>query len=186
MGGQYALAVAAALPQRVVAAAVVAGCPPMDEPATFAALNRTDRALTRLSRQAPPLARSTFAALRAVARHTPGLLARSLARSAPPGERAAWLAHADWLAASMAEALADAHGEVDEYRVWARPWGVDPTVITCPVDLWQGDADPLVPVAYAHRLHELVPAADLHVLAGRGHLLLATDGAEVLERLTTR
>ncbi len=43
LGGQYAAAVAARLGERVSAAAIVAGCPPLDDHDRFVELNTTDR-----------------------------------------------------------------------------------------------------------------------------------------------
>ena len=50
-GGQYALAVANALGDRVTGCAVIAGCLPLDDPDTFKQLNNLDRAFARLARQ---------------------------------------------------------------------------------------------------------------------------------------
>jgi pimeloyl-ACP methyl ester carboxylesterase len=50
MGGQYALACAALLPGRLSRTSVIAACLPLDDDATFGALNAMDRRFTRLER----------------------------------------------------------------------------------------------------------------------------------------
>ena len=79
-GGQYALAVARALPTRVLRCAVVAGCLPLDDFGTRKALNRLDRTLITLSRHAPVALRAYFALTRALSRHAPNLLLRQAVR----------------------------------------------------------------------------------------------------------
>ena len=49
MGGQYALACAYRLADRVSSAAVMAGAVPLDNPESFDALNKLDQLLTSLS-----------------------------------------------------------------------------------------------------------------------------------------
>ncbi len=58
LGGRSAAAVAAGLGDRVTRAAIVAGCPPLDDHARFAQLNRLDRTLAKLSKRAAPVAAS--------------------------------------------------------------------------------------------------------------------------------
>lgn len=48
LGGQYCVAVAFRMPERISRAAIVAGCLPLDEPGHVAEVNRLDRTLVRL------------------------------------------------------------------------------------------------------------------------------------------
>ena len=70
-GGQYALAASFALAGRVTRCAVIAGCPPLDDPATFKQLNRLDHALAVLARRIPMAVRIVAAGNRQFARHFP-------------------------------------------------------------------------------------------------------------------
>ena len=58
LGGQYAVAVAHVLPERVVRVAVLAGCPPLDHPRRLAELNGMDRRFAALSTTRPWAART--------------------------------------------------------------------------------------------------------------------------------
>src|SRR3954454_8826569 len=86
MGGQYALACAARLRDRVTTTTVIAGCLPLDDDATFTQLNAMDRRLTRLSQHHPHVAADTFRALGEMARHAPKAWAHATMRGAVPEE----------------------------------------------------------------------------------------------------
>lgn len=184
MGGQYALACAARIPERVVRTIVVAGALPLDDPDTFAALNAMDRRLTRLATHHPALAADLFAALGHVARHHPGAWAHLTERAAPPDEAAALEALPDpGIAHAAAVALANAHGMVEEYRAWARPWGFAPEEVAGAVTVWQGGADRLVPPAWGATLAARIPGAYLRTIPEAGHFLAFTHTPGVIADL---
>ena len=87
-GGQYALATSFALDGRVTRCAVIAGCPPLDDPATFKQLNRLDHALAVLARRTPLAVRVVAASNRQLARHFPEMLVRASLRVGSLSQRA--------------------------------------------------------------------------------------------------
>jgi pimeloyl-ACP methyl ester carboxylesterase len=184
MGGQYALACAAALPERIDRAVVVAGALPLDAPAVFAELNAMDRRLTRRSTRHPRLARLSFAALGAVVRRAPKLWRRRMEHDAVPAEAEALRALPDpGFAATAAVAFEHADGMVEEYRAWARPWGFAPEDVQTPTVVWQGDADTLVPPRWAGILAGRIPNAQLKLRPGEGHFLSLRHQDEILRDL---
>lgn len=180
MGGQYALALAHELADRIDATIVVAGCPPLDDPANFAALNRLDRRLSVQARHHPGRARLTFAAMRAMARHAPKRFTASSARDlgAADGEvvRRATTAYA----AMVAEALRQSRGAVDEYRVFTDPWGFDPGAVVTPVHVWWGTDDQLVARPLIDALVEALPVCHLTEVPGAGHFVAFDRWGDVL------
>ena len=80
----------------------------------------------------------------------------------------------------MREALAQPTGMAQEYRAWARPWGFGLSDVRCPVTVWQGDSDALVPAQWARSLTADIPGAHLHSVAGEGHFLAYRRWDEVL------
>ena len=102
-GGQYALAVSLELASRVTRCALVAGCPPLDDPTTFSQLNRLDRALTALSKHAPVLARGYFRLTGLLASTVPRLLTRSAIRGLPKTEVDAVRAQGRWISTILGE-----------------------------------------------------------------------------------
>ncbi|MGZ6968939.1 MAG: alpha/beta fold hydrolase, partial [Acidimicrobiia bacterium] len=86
MGGQYALACAALLPDRISRAAVVAGALPLTDDATLQELNQMDRRLTKQSQHRPWAARLNFATMAQIAKRAPGMWAKSMTKDLPQAE----------------------------------------------------------------------------------------------------
>jgi pimeloyl-ACP methyl ester carboxylesterase len=184
MGGQYALACAARIPERVSRTVVIAGALPLDDEATFSELNAMDRRLTRLSQHHPHVASTTFRTLGEIARHTPAVWAHLTTRGAVPEEADALdaLPH-HGIAEAAAVALAHGEGMVEEYRAWVKPWGFAPEDVRGHVTIFQGDADDLVPPQWADELARRIPDAHLELLAGEGHFLGYRHQDDVLRAL---
>jgi pimeloyl-ACP methyl ester carboxylesterase len=183
MGGQYAAALAWALPERVKRVAIIAGALPLTEPGVFARLPAFDRVYTRLSQRAPWLVKPCFSAMALAAQATPTLYGRLAA-----GQLGA--ADADVLrdegygefARMSAEALRRPSGVVEDYRAWMRPWGFTPEQITIPVDVWGGQQDDLVNIAWPRELARRIPGATLHERPG-GHFLAHLYYPDIFARL---
>lgn len=183
MGGQYALATAAGLPDRILAAAMVAGCLPLDDPSNLAELNAMDRRFTAMAEHHQRALESVASVWGGLARFSPRAWAKAVAHGEVSIDAAAVRANAEALAASAGALSEQRSGIVEEYLAFARPWGFALTDVPCPVQIWQGSDDHLVPAAWAGRLVELLPNASLHPIDGEGHFLLLNRGAEVLAEL---
>jgi pimeloyl-ACP methyl ester carboxylesterase len=185
MGGQYALACAAKLGDRVSRTTVIAAAVPLDDQVAFSELNAMDRRLTRLSQHHQHVASATFRALGEIARHSPDVWAHLTTRGAVPEEADALEALPDHgIADAAAVALAHGEGMVEEYRAWVRPWGFSPDDVVGEVTIWQGDADELVPPKWAEELARQIPNAHLELLEGEGHFLGYRHQDDVLRSLT--
>ena len=92
---------------------------------------------------------------------------------------------AEYLAALSREALREGFlGWLDEDLVFAQPWGFELDSIRCPVHVWQGAHDRMVPYAHGAWLAEHVPTAHPHLFAEHGHLTLAVDSfGQILDEL---
>ncbi len=194
-GGPYALACAAALPERVEVATVVScmtpgRCPGRGPPRTAtnatAGLRAPARLGLRLLGARPRACSRTGDALLALARRNPRLVAGVMYAAAPrddrllldaPGARA--LATQRFLAASRG----GVGGMVDDYRLCTSPWGFEPTAVTPPVQLWHGALDALVPVDEAIGLAAALPRARLALHAGEGHFFYGRRLREILGAL---
>lgn len=182
MGGQYALATAAALGERITRTAVVAGCVPLDDEA-LGELNDMDRRFTVMAQDHRRTLETVSAAWGGLARFSPSAWARAASKGEPEADVAAVRAHAAELADAAHGAHAQTDGIVEEYLAWARPWGVDLDRITTPVTLWQGDDDHLVPPVWAQRLADGLPSARVELVPDAGHFLLLTHGEQILRDL---
>jgi len=184
MGGQYALACAARLPDRITRAVVVAGALPLTDERVLGELNRMDRALTSWSDHRPWAARIAFAAMRLTAHRMRRAWTRSVTKDLPADEAGAVRALSDpGLAHAAAAGLSSTQGMVEEYRAWARPWGFAPSEVAVPTTIWQGRDDRLVPARWAESLATQVPDARLTMVPGAGHFVGYTHRAEILADL---
>ena len=182
-GGQYALAASFALAGRVTRCAVIAGCPPLDDPATFKQLNRLDHALAVLARRIPMAVRIVAAGNRQFARHFPELLVRASLRGQPVAEIASVREQGRWLPTVLSEGSSNSRGVVDEYRALVAPWGFRPEDLSTPVRIYQGTADPLVSESWGQLLAERIPDASFALFPGEGHFIALTRREEVLQWL---
>ena len=174
LGGCYAQAVARGLGGRVRAAILVASGIPATWEGMFGGLHPMDRLFLRLCDRGAPIERTLFDVMRLSARRAPRALTRSLPISA--GDAAA-------IAAAVAEGLVDTRGVVEDYRVMKAPWGFEPSEIAVPVQIWQGDADDLVPPDWGRRLAEAIPGSSLTVVPGASHYLWYDHWDEIFDAL---
>jgi pimeloyl-ACP methyl ester carboxylesterase len=177
-GGPHALACAAQLPGRCLAAASIAGVAPFHAPgldftagmgpeniAEFGAAVRGPAALTEfLDREGAGLATVTGAQVVAVL----GGLIADADRAVLTG------AYADHLAAGGRAALsAGIAGWRDDDLAFVQDWGFSLTGEgKLPAAIWQGDQDRMVPFAHGQWLAANIPGARAHLLSGEGHLTM--------------
>jgi pimeloyl-ACP methyl ester carboxylesterase len=190
-GGPYALATAATLPDRVIAAAVVCGAPPFGDPADRANLHWTYRtliALKRLRRAATPavIAASRWMIGRGIDRPPMTWLLRTI----PPSDRAAIADAACWESVTRSYLEAVRHGAapvLTDGELYLAPWDFSPEAIRVPVAFWHGLADKNLPCEVAKKLAARVPGAEGHWEEGEGHYSLPLRyRATVLDWLRAR
>jgi pimeloyl-ACP methyl ester carboxylesterase len=181
-GGQYAIALAAKLPERVSRLAVIAGCLPLEDAANLRALNRMDRRYLWLSRHARPAARVLFAASSLLARRRPSRMAEREAKHAPEADAAALRAAGGWFGRTLAEGTRNTAGVVDDYLAAVAPWGFSAAEVCAATEIHQGTADDLVPPAWGPQLAALIPGAELVSYEGEGHMIALSHRAEIVRR----
>lgn len=184
MGGQYALACAHFLADRVTGTCVIAGALPLDDVKKFSELNHMDQRLTNMARAHPQNAELAFKAMSELAQHTPSLWNAMSARGLAPSDvEALRQLPENGLSDMAAPALLSAPGMVEEYRAWALPWGFTFREIPGAVSIWQGQEDTLVPPAWAETMARALPNARLHLLDSAGHFLALAHYDEIFAEL---
>ena len=163
----------------------MAGCLPLDDAATLNELNGLDRSLIGLSMHAPVVTRTYFAATRALSRHAPKVLLREAVRHLPADEATAVTDRGRWLPTLLGEGATNSRGGVDEYLSMSAPWGFAPEDVSIPVQVFQGEADALVPAAWGRELARRIPGARITCYPGGGHFIALTRRREVLEYLAS-
>lgn len=68
-------------------------------------------------------------------------------------------------------------GGFTDIRVLTRRWDVDPAELRVPVHVLHGDADRVVPVAHSLWYARVLPAAELEIVPGLGHVSLLVNEA---------
>jgi pimeloyl-ACP methyl ester carboxylesterase len=188
-GGPHALACAALLPERVIAAATIGSVAPwhadgldwlngmgqenLDEAA--AAQAGEEQLLAYLEREGAEVVRATGSELHAAF----GDLLSEIDREALTGE------FADYLAASGREGLAHGvWGWFDDDIAFFRDWGFELATISRPVTIWQGQQDRFVPFAHGAWLADHVAGVRKQLHEEQGHLsLVLTHYGQVLDDL---
>ncbi len=181
-GGPYALACARKIPQRLVAAGVVCGLGPVTEPWATRDMQWNRRLILRVARQAPWMLRPLYrvvlgpvlhrrpATLLSVISHTPVLQDRMVLER-PDVRRT--------LLASILESVREGPGGIlHELFLYTHDWDFRPEEIAMTVDLWHGDADPVVPAVHTRVLAERLPQPRSAILPGEGHFSLPINHME--------
>ena len=177
-GGPHALATAALLPERVVAAASLASVAPYEAEgldwlagmgeqnieefgAVLAGEEELHEALERYSAEREGVGPEELVEVW-------GTLLGPADRAVATGRLAAYLLDA------MAHAIDDTRaGWLDDDLAFVRPWGFDLSTIRVPVQLWHGRDDRFVPFAHGEWLAARIPGVDARLTDEDGHLTLA-------------
>jgi pimeloyl-ACP methyl ester carboxylesterase len=190
-GGPHALACAALLPVRCLAAASIAGIAPSDSPGLdwlggmgpenieeFEAALAGEAELTRFLDTAAGTLRDVKGAQ--VAEGLGGLVSDA-DKAVITGD------FADYLAASFRAALSSGiAGWRDDDLAFARDWGISLEALghATPVAIWQGDQDRMVPSAHGDWLAANIPRARARLRPAEGHLTLVVNRfGEILDDL---
>ena len=177
-GGPHALACAALLPRRVIAASTITGLAPWDSPNLdwlagmgkenveefTTALTGPDELRSYLEHETSTFANVTGDQIISAL----GDVVDDVDKVALRGQFGAFLAE------SSREAVRNGFwGWFDDDIAFTRDWGFDLSKIKVHVTVWQGTKDRMVPLTHGRWLAERVPGACAHMLAEHGHLSLA-------------
>ena len=187
-GGPRALACAATLPGRCLAAATLAGVAPADESGPdwtegMGEENVRDFAAAREGRVSyGPIAVEQAAALATV---TAADIVASMGDLVDEVDAAALSDEIGGaVAASFNHAVAQGPGGmVEDTLQIVQPWGFDLAAITVPVSVWQGARDRMVPFAHGRWLAATIPGARAHLFDDEGHISRVAKIDEILADL---
>ena len=188
-GGPHALACAALLPGRCLAAASLAGVGAFGQSDLnfLAGMGRENVEEFGVATQGEAALRDWMAAnAEPMRQSTAAELAEAFGGLVPQVDKDVLeQGYADVLHASMQRGLEPGFdGWVDDDLAFVQPWGFDLGSIGVPVRIWQGELDLMVPQAHAPWLASKIPGADSRVVPGHGHLSLVTvHRGEILDEL---
>ncbi|MEU8589442.1 alpha/beta fold hydrolase [Streptomyces sp. NPDC048664] len=176
-GGPHALACAALLPDRVLAAVDVAGPAPFTAEGLdwFAGMSDGGAASLRAATEG----RAAKEAHEASATYDPEMFT--------PADHAALAGAWSWFDDVVAPALAAGTGGlVDDDLAYVAPWGFDPGQVRTPVLFLHGRRDRVVPCSHSEWLARHCPSAELRLLPEEGHISVLGAGADALAWLVDR
>jgi pimeloyl-ACP methyl ester carboxylesterase len=188
-GGPHALACAALLPDRVLAAACVAGVAPyaadgvggLPLDAWLAGMGEENVQEFQAALQGEavlrPFHEAMLPALRSAERDA---VVQAMSTLLPPVDLAAFSGElAQDLVASFARSLEPGvDGWLDDDMMFTRAWGFSLDSIRIPVAVWQGSEDLMVPFAHGQWLAAHVSGAEVHLLQGEGHVSIKVEGPD--------
>jgi pimeloyl-ACP methyl ester carboxylesterase len=175
-GGPYALACARKIPQRLIAAGVVCGLGPVSESWALRDMLWSRRLVFSLARKTPWVLRLVSSAVfEPVLRRRPTMILSMIARTPVlPDRRVLERPEVGQaLLASILESIREGtRGILHELSLYTQDWDFRPEEVALSVDLWHGEADPIVPVAHARALMRQLPRVRPVILPGEGHFSL--------------
>jgi pimeloyl-ACP methyl ester carboxylesterase len=175
-GGPHALACAALLPERVLAAVSLSALAPFDADGLdwFAGLSPGIAAENRAAMGGQAALEAHWA-------------------DAEPEDMGAFFTKADlaalggswsWLAGVADQAMQQGNeGFLGDVLAGVQPWGFRPDAISIPVLILHGDKDRMVPTAHGEWLAAHCPTAELRLAPGAGHITVLDSAPSALEWL---
>src|SRR4051794_4641186 len=171
-GGPYVVACAALLPQRVAAAAVVAGVTDMGWPDAWTGCDENEATLMRIGDE-------TAATAWCEERYgSDGAKFFEDAGEMAPADVALLSDEAmltGWLTTVGESFRQGVGGFAQDITVQATPWTFDVTAIAAPTTVLHGEADTLVPIAHGRHTADIIPGATFVPLPDHGHVSTMTE-----------
>jgi len=187
-GGPYAAACAWKLGARLTTAGLVCALGPVGPNGVLSGMTPILRHGLGLSQRSPRLARALFSKGALTIGRRPDRFVATLARLAPPPDRAVLrdAVARRAIAACYGEAFRQgAAGAAHDLALYSAPWGFQLKEIAAPVYLWQGEEDATVPPAMGRYLARRIPNCRARFYPHEAHFSLALNRAvEILATLT--
>jgi pimeloyl-ACP methyl ester carboxylesterase len=180
-GGPYALACAAACPERISSVAVACGAPPIAELADIRGLHPAYRFLLNLFHRSPSAVKFAFHCARPLMTWHDALKFLPPLRIILPRPDAEAIADPDHFAGvflCQRDAFTSVDGLFADAQIYAEPWGFALENISVPVQFWHGREDANFHFALAEAMAARVPGASLKVVENEGHFSLPINHAD--------
>jgi pimeloyl-ACP methyl ester carboxylesterase len=176
-GGPHALAAAALLPDRVIAAAGLASLAPYEADGLdfFEGMGEQNVEELAVIFEGEEAHRALIETLRheLLSARPEQLVELWQSLLGPSDREVATGALATFLLDDMRAGIwSSGDGWIDDARAFVSPWGFDLASIRVPVQLWQGKQDQFVPYGHGVWLAEHIPDVDARLSADDGHLTL--------------
>ena len=186
-GGPYAVAAAAALPERVERAAVVCGAPPLERFSDRSEMMWPYRVMLRIRPHAPFLFPAILKMSSWLSNYSPDEPPMSWFLKCTADADRESLGEGDFelVTRSFREGISQGTaGVVMDGDVYTSEWGIDFEKIEVPVEFWHGEEDKNIPYSMVKEYASWIPTAEIHSFPGEGHYsIIARSPRKVLESL---
>lgn len=183
-GGPFAAACAAQLGDRLTRTAIISGVGPPRS--MLSAKSWEVRTAFRAAASVPSIIAPALVASAVIGARVPGFFLDRLIARVPACDREI-LRQRDircMLIRDIAEAFRNGHQAfLEDLQLEARPWGIAFEQVSCPVALWHGAADTIVPPSATAALAALLPKATVRIFPGAGHFFVFEVWREILDWL---
>jgi pimeloyl-ACP methyl ester carboxylesterase len=183
-GGPYAIAAAAAMPDRAVLLALISPVGPIAEHHRSIRMSKMHRLIFTQIGRSPPASAGFFWSLRHLVRFAPGVAYHLLMQRVPRSDRAVLVRPEvrTNLRTALREGLRPGiDGARQDLRLFCAPWDLPLEDIDVPTVVWQGSDDTIVPPGGAYHLAEALPNCRLDVIQGGGHYWVFGQFERVLD-----
>ena len=185
-GGPFAVAVAAAVPERVRSLALVAPVGPIAGTVDLYELRVVHRFCFRWLPLASWIVRPALGLYRALLRRAPKTVVPLAAIVGPGVDKVALRSPdvCDWMTETLQAGFErGVTGTLIDMQIFSRPWELMFERITAPTRIWLGTEDRNVPQLAVHWLARHLSRVELTELEGQGHFWIVRHHREVLEWL---
>jgi pimeloyl-ACP methyl ester carboxylesterase len=185
-GGPFAVAVAAAVPERVRSLALVAPVGPIAGALDVHELGVVHRLCFQWLPPSPWIVRPALGLYRVLLRRSPKTVVPLAAIVGPAADKAALRAPdvCHWMTEMLQAGFErGVTGTLIDMQIFSRPWELMFERITAPTRIWLGTEDRNVPQLAVHWLAKQLARVEVTELEGQGHFWIARHHREVLEWL---
>lgn len=182
-GGPYALACAAAIPERLTRVCVVSGAPPMHLPSLRREMSPLVKINYWLTRCAPGLFAWSFRIYWQQARKKPESFIEIMRKQSPAADREIMAdpeIYKVLLAVWKENLRVDSKGYVRDAEILMKDWGFSLDSIKTPVELWWGEQDQNVPPLVMEFLAAKLPSSTQNLMPDAGHLAIQVNWEEII------
>ncbi|RJQ70233.1 alpha/beta hydrolase [Pseudonocardiaceae bacterium YIM PH 21723] len=181
-GGPYALAIAAAVPDRVRQVVLAASFGPDADPSE---MNPMIGQLVTLARTDPEALQRQFAGLDHWLSVDPAQFEQGFLASLPP-EVTAGLDTSVLVPATREALREEGRWAAQGFGLLVQPWGFELSTVDVPVRVWHGTADDSAPLSAARTVIDALPRCTAHILEGEGHSIGLVHREQILQKVLAR
>ncbi|AOW94225.1 alpha/beta hydrolase [Rhodococcus sp. WMMA185] len=186
-GGPYTLAAARAMPDRVVATAVIGGVAPTKGPDAIRSglMDFASLVAPALAAGGIPVGMAAGSIIR-LARPFASPIIDLYGRLSPEGDRRL-LARPEFKAMFLDDLVNGTRKQLSapfaDLVLFTKDWGFQVGSVETPVRWWHGDCDHIIPMEHGQHMVSLLPNAEFHMMHGESHLGGLGMSEEILHSL---